>query len=774
MANILEVFNFKNNYQVTNLFNELNLSPDQMVDFMDIINEGVNINAIRKQLLDYVSVADFGSYIHIKDLFRKSQINEQEEQTLGLNEVIELNELIIDISKKMNAEIHNKLVELFNQKSNQQIANIFFSYVKDAETSNKEVKMDITTKVGNDNVANIIYTLKNDILAIINEKKEEKKLNIKECFQLPKEFEKINKIHNIHSLQSLQEEYKRDYYTTNNLLYQQLLYETNLKINTQKLLKNNNLFESIDEHRKLSLWINNVGKLTINPLNESQWELIHYKHSISPISTESLKSFLNNLMKDSNKIQENGELAIAGNNETVDDKGLISQVMPKFIMDIQDQVSPEQKHQGIKIQDKEVEESTCAGGIATITQPISKKKKTSKDFDFAKEALEKIDEFKMTLNKKSIDFSSLNNNIALYVEGKIANVKSKDDVLKLFEMIDNNEDISQYIFEGLSKDDLDLLNEDGDVTDTTNVSTGISTPDAPTDNSQPDKDQQYKQKKEKLATMAQSSVGDISVKTTNTSGEEVASDDYTIVGIDDLDDSGKASSAVIKNKLTGEIKTVDPHKIDIKESSNVKLNGLAIYLTDDEQRIYDNVKEAGKLFTSKMTEFDCRIANKLVTKHLLKKFRNPENGLYYKTAGRKMKGNDFISTMTEVAPPSKEIESWIQKNKEKFKKQYGDNYKKFLYGKAWSKYNGLKESFIVEAKEPKDSFSEVLPCGKEIVGIRNGKHWLIEILSKDKDYLQSFIVSETGNILNKKELQKICESLDINEKVLLSTIAKHI
>jgi hypothetical protein len=38
----------------------------------------------------------------------------------------------------------------------------------------------------------------------------------------------------------------------------------------------------------------------------------------------------------------------------------------------------------------------------------------------------------------------------------------------------------------------------------------------------------------------------------------------------------------------------------------------------------------------------------------------------------------------ESAPPGKKAEHWINKNKARFKAEYGDDYKSVLYGKAWN------------------------------------------------------------------------------------------
>lgn len=67
----------------------------------------------------------------------------------------------------------------------------------------------------------------------------------------------------------------------------------------------------------------------------------------------------------------------------------------------------------------------------------------------------------------------------------------------------------------------------------------------------------------------------------------------------------------------------------------------------------------------------------------------------YKQYGTKKKGNKEVPNcvpVQEVAPDDPEIEDWIKKNKEEFKKQYGDKYKEVLYAKAWKMFNDKQES----------------------------------------------------------------------------------
>lgn len=726
MADILKVFNFNNNFQVTNLFESLNLSPENLCTMAEIIDNGYDVNETRKELLEFLSKVDFENYIHVKTLLKET--NNQ----IGLNEIIELKDLISNISKCMSNDLHNQLIQLFNKKLNQNISNIFFNYIKNAENSND---LNIDTEI-----AQSIYPLKNDIMKILQNCKsvEKEQKSIKEVFNLPQEFNEINKTNDLDKLQELKESYLNKFIETNDISYQQLLYETNLKINTSNLM-NENISNTINEGRKLTLWLNNIGKLIIQPISENKWEMVHYKNSISPISTKKLKEFLNNFIKSKPILVEN---KVETKPENKEEK--ISGVMPKFILDIQDQVEKGQDYQGIKeekpltetydslisdledaqamlysnnckqkyvdvinrylkpynksfvdlswtgdfidivgedIAQKAIDElysvkETCAGCVAGVSKPLFlKKQNPSKDLKLAFESLKNIDEFNLTLNKRNIDYNGLTN--TLYIDNTIAYTRNKADVLKIFEMIDNNEDISDVLFEGLTKADLDFLIEE-------------ENPENNAEENKPDMDAEYQEKKDNLNTMAQSGTSNVTVNIDNGSGQEVASDDYDIVGVDDTDSTGKPSTAMIKNRNTGEIKSIDPHKVNINESS-VKLNNIDIYLNDDESKVYDKVKEQGKLFKDDMSEYDIRIANCLVTKHLLKKFKNHINGIYFKTAGRKTKSNDFTTNMFEVAPPSKEIENWIIKNKDKFKEKYGKDYKQYLYGKAWNKYNNKKE-----------------------------------------------------------------------------------
>ena len=332
MADITKVFNFKNQYQVSNLFNKLNLDADQLSTFAQIITEGYDIKDTRYKLLDYVAGQDYDTYMYVKELLR-----EAEENSLGLNQVIELKGLIEDVARKMSDELHTKLSEMIINNSNPQISNLFFTYVKDFET-NKDINIDLEQMVNGVNFAQTIYSMKNDIKSILDSIKSEKKAekpSVAETFKLPAKYSEINKA-NGKSLESLKESYINNFSKSNDEYYQEMLYEANVKSNTAKLTSEK-LNENINNHKRTTLWVNNIGRMIFTPLKEGKWNIEHYENIIRNVSTKRLLEFVNAL--NFNLLNESKEKK---------DEKLYDDSMPKFVMDIQDTVDKDQKHLGIK------------------------------------------------------------------------------------------------------------------------------------------------------------------------------------------------------------------------------------------------------------------------------------------------------------------------------------------------------------------------------------------------------------------------------------------
>lgn len=165
----------------------------------------------------------------------------------------------------------------------------------------------------------------------------------------------------------------------------------------------------------------------------------------------------------------------------------------------------------------------------------------------------------------------------------------------------------------------------------------------------------------------------------------------------------------------------------VETFQTVSINGILYSLNTDEKKIYSNVKENGKLMKSELGEYDQRIASQMVTKGLLCRRKNPQHEIYFTTRGRRKCAPN--KPIDEVAPPDSQIEKWIEKNKDNFKEKYGKDYKKYLYGKAWNKFNGkkLNESYDETTNDSRkiSKYSK----GQQLKNIYNGNLATIEDIS---------------------------------------------
>lgn len=179
----------------------------------------------------------------------------------------------------------------------------------------------------------------------------------------------------------------------------------------------------------------------------------------------------------------------------------------------------------------------------------------------------------------------------------------------------------------------------------------------------------------------------------------------------------------------------------------VKIGNVYRNLNTDELKIYKQTKKEGKVYKQDLPEYEQNVATTMVSKGLLKRRKEKETGkLYYITIGRN--GRIKTKELDEVAPPDREIESWIKKNKQKFQDRYGDGYEKYLYGKAWNKYNGKKS--LKESEDREETIDLQMMVGKKCINNKENKVGIIK--------------SVGYNGLNKKVINKIIiEDIDTKE-----------
>lgn len=183
----------------------------------------------------------------------------------------------------------------------------------------------------------------------------------------------------------------------------------------------------------------------------------------------------------------------------------------------------------------------------------------------------------------------------------------------------------------------------------------------------------------------------------------------------------------------------------------VKIKGIYRNLNNDEMKIYKQVKEHDKLYKMDLPEFEQNVATTMVIKGLLRRKKEKETGkLYYTTVGR----NGVIKhqELDEVAPPDREIETWIKNNKKRFQDRYGDGYEKYLYGKAWKKYNGKP---IKESKEVENDIDIQMEIGNKCINV-------------NEDKVGKIVSIDIQNV-NGKRVEKIgIQELDSEEKTYIT------
>ena len=209
---------------------------------------------------------------------------------------------------------------------------------------------------------------------------------------------------------------------------------------------------------------------------------------------------------------------------------------------------------------------------------------------------------------------------------------------------------------------------------------------------------------------------------------------------------------------------------------SVSINGILYSLNNDEKALYDKVKSEEKVLKSDLDEFTQRLASMLVSRGLLRRRKDKQHNIYFTTRGRrKVFGK---RTLDEVAPPDREIEKWIGQNTDKFKEKYGKNYKTFLYGRAWNKFNGksITESVnpLFEGVEDLQKYYPNIPLERlrELIaldptykgGDQLGKYgkWIIRLVYnniKNEEMIKNYklLLKQYPNGINPKNGQKFQE-----------------
>ena len=242
MSSIYEVFGVSSDLQLSNIFNKLDLSVNELFDIDSIINNSrTSMKKKREQILEVMSSSAIGNYEICMDAFEKAKlktkrfIKEEQrfpKQSLNMNQIMELNNLFSLASEKFKkVNCSQQFYQMLSQKTSKNVANVFFNMLKSIpEDSN--CRFDPEMIVNGQNFAQTIYPFVNELTTFLNGcKSESKKEEVNEDYD-------ADKLHKIdiqiaqleNNLKNLEQEEKNSYLNQ----YEKMCYDLD-KIRLRKL-----------------------------------------------------------------------------------------------------------------------------------------------------------------------------------------------------------------------------------------------------------------------------------------------------------------------------------------------------------------------------------------------------------------------------------------------------------------------------------------------------------------------------------------------------------
>ena len=209
MNQLYKLFNVKSDREYQKIMEQLDLTPYYMFKIEDIANNGQDLMEQRQSILSLLALTTGENYHFCKKQFNrtprikklKENINTPNQQSLTLNDIMELNDLIDSVAKKCqhNKMAYQQLYQMIVKSTNKNIANAFFNMAFNAQNTDDNLKFNTDLVINGQNVAQTIYPLKTSIISALNSIQEPKKEQpVTESVLNEEQF--IDTIKNIHLL----------------------------------------------------------------------------------------------------------------------------------------------------------------------------------------------------------------------------------------------------------------------------------------------------------------------------------------------------------------------------------------------------------------------------------------------------------------------------------------------------------------------------------------------------------------------------------------------
>lgn len=183
MNNLYNVFNVQSEHEFSKFFDKLNLSTNDLIAISEIAESAIlTLANKREQILEVLAGSSDGNYELCLEQFNKVQkqrvLKENNIPSLNLNQVMELNQLVENVANKLNIPNCIKgLYSLIKNKTNDKIAKTFIGMVQQSQVNNSELKFNTELQVNGQNLAMVIYQIKEPIEMFINSLKNPQKDN---------------------------------------------------------------------------------------------------------------------------------------------------------------------------------------------------------------------------------------------------------------------------------------------------------------------------------------------------------------------------------------------------------------------------------------------------------------------------------------------------------------------------------------------------------------------------------------------------------------------
>ena len=190
MNQLYKLFNVKSDREYRKVMENMDLSPYDMFKIEDIANNGQDLTEQRQLVLNLLALTTNDNYKFCKNQFNKNNtprklkenVTVPQEQSLTLNDIMELNDIIDLVAKKChnNKMAYQQLYQVVAKSTSKNIANAFFNMTFNAQNTDDNLKFNTDLVVDNQNVAQAIYQIKSLIKSALNsiqEPKKEEKIN---------------------------------------------------------------------------------------------------------------------------------------------------------------------------------------------------------------------------------------------------------------------------------------------------------------------------------------------------------------------------------------------------------------------------------------------------------------------------------------------------------------------------------------------------------------------------------------------------------------------